>query len=312
MLSRVADSIFWMGRYMERTNGMLRVLRTTYISLQDEVVEFNWRSVLQIYGHLQPEYIAQIEKNSQVVLEYVICDRNNEASVINNITKARENARAVQDHITKEMWQCLNDYYHLIREDEIATHIKYNDPITVLDTIIKHGMLLHGTTDITMSRGEAFNYLNLGRYLERAIQSTDILRIKLGDLGYNLHHPVEAPAWRYLLFSLSGYELYLKTYRGNLQADHVLNQILYNIHFPHSVLYCLQQLNRYFERLKADSLPENYSRMEFLIGRLMNNLKYSTWQMNNGEGLRVLLRQTRNELVETASAFSQYYFGNTN
>jgi uncharacterized alpha-E superfamily protein len=116
MLSRVADSVFWMARYMERTNGVLRLLRTNYVSSQDEVKDFTWSQVLHAYSGLPSEETIVFEDNSSKVIEHLLLDRNNSASVINNVIRARENARAVQDHITKEVWQCLNDYYHLIRQ----------------------------------------------------------------------------------------------------------------------------------------------------------------------------------------------------
>lgn len=311
MLSRVADSIFWMARYMERTNGMLRMLRTTYVASQSEEKGFNWNSVLQTYGDISAEKAAGISFSTTSVLSHLLTDRDHIGSVVNIITLARENARSVQDHITKEVWQCLNEYYHLARDPQIEQHIKHGDPLTAMDMLIRHGMLYHGTVDVTMARGEGFNYLNIGKYLERAILSADMVNIKLNEMQYNMQLPVEAPQWRYLLYSLSGYELYLKTYRGNLQPETVLQQILYNPSFPHSVLYCLKQLNRYFERLKTESLPESYNRLEFLIGKAMNNVKYSSAQTRDGESLRAFLAQTRNELFEISSSFGQYYFGNS-
>ncbi len=311
MLSRVADSVFWMARYMERTNGMLRILRTNYISSQDEVKDFNWQTLLRNYSDAGAEEMKAIGNNSVKVLEHLLLDKQNGGSVINNITRARENGRAVQDHITKEVWQCLNDYHHLIRDKNIYTQVKAGDPVTALDALIYQGMLYHGTVDITMARGEGFNYLNAGKFLERAILSADMLNIKLTELNYNLEAPVELPALRYLLYSLSGYELYLKTHRGNLQADFVIQQIVYNEQFPHSIAYCLKQLFRYFERLEAESLPENYKQLEFLIGRAMNNVKYSIINTTDGVGLKQFLQQTRNELFGIAAAFNQFYFGNS-
>jgi uncharacterized alpha-E superfamily protein len=311
MLSRVADSVFWMARYMERTNGMLRILRTNYISSQDEVKDFNWHTLLRNYSDAGAEEMEAIGNNSVRVMEHLLLDKQNGGSVINNITRARENGRAVQDHITKEVWQCLNDYHHLIRDKHIYTQVKSGDPVTALDSLIYQGMLYHGTVDITMARGEGFNYLNAGKFLERAILSADMLNIKLTELDYKLEAPVELPALRYLLYSLSGYELYLKSHRGNLQADFVIQQIVYNEQFPHSIAYCLKQLFRYFERLEAESLPENYKQLEFLIGRAMNNVKYSIINTSDGAGLKQFLQQTRNELVGIAAAFNQFYFGNT-
>ncbi|HEX5653662.1 MAG TPA: alpha-E domain-containing protein [Chitinophagaceae bacterium] len=311
MLSRVADSVFWMARYMERTNGMLRILRTNYISSQDEVKDFSWQTLVKNYSDAPAEEIEAIGNFSPRVLEHLLFDRANGASVLNNITRARENARAVQDHITKEVWQCLNDYYHMIRNPALQSQVAQGDPVSALDLLIHHGMLYHGTVDITMARGEGFNYLNIGKFLERAILSADMLMIKLTELNYNLQQPVETPALRYLLYSLSGYELYLKTHRGNFQVEYVLQQILYNNHFPHSISYSLNQLFRYFERLQAESLPESYKQLEFLIGKITNNVRYSNIHHSDSEGLRTFLQQTRKELVAIAAGFNQYYFGHS-
>ncbi len=311
MLSRVADSVFWMARYMERTTGILRLLRTNFISSQDEVKDFSWNQVLANYSGLNAEEAALLSTDSRKVLQHLLLERENPASVINNITRARENARAVQDHITKEVWQCLNEYYHLIRNPNIEIQIKSGDPVSALDQLLQHGLLYHGTVDVTMARGEGFNYLSIGKYLERAILSADMLQIKLIELKYDLNEPVEVPAMRYLLYSLAGYELYLKSHRGNFQVDEVIRQILYNTAFPHSVLYCLQQLSRYFERLKTESLPESYDQLEFLIGKAMNNLKYSTVHAEDSESLKRLLHQTRSELLGIAGALNQHYFGHS-
>ena len=311
MLSRVADSVFWMARYMERTNGMLRIVRTNFISSQDEVKDFSWQTLLRTYSDAPEHELKEIGNNTVKVLEHLLFDKTNSASVLNNITKARENARAVQDHITKEVWQCLNDYYHLIRNQQLHQQVKYGDPVSALDELIHHGMLYHGIVDITMARGEGFNYLNIGKFLERAILSADMLNIKLIELNHNLQHPVEVTALRYLLYSLSGYELYLKTHRGNFQTNLVLEQILFNENFPHSISYCLKQLFRYFERLQPESLPESFKQLEFLIGRAMNNVKYSSANPADGNGLKNFLQETRQELFGIAAAFNQYYFGNS-
>ena len=311
MLSRVANSICWIARYMERTNGMLRLLRTNYISSQDEVADFNWQSVLKLYSDLPASQTEQISSHSPRVLEHLILDMNNSASVCNNIYRSRENARAVQDHITKEVWQCLNDYHHLIREQHIHNQIRYGDPLSAFDELIQHGMLYYGTVDSTMARGEGFNYLNIGKFLERGILSADMLNIKLSELVNQSNQPAEALEWRYLLYSLSGYELYIKTYQGKFETKNVVEQVLYDAYFPHSVLYCLQQLTRYFERLKEESLPDSYAEVEFLIGKTTNNVKYSNIENAGEHAQQAFLRQIRHELFQIANAFNQYYFGNT-
>jgi uncharacterized alpha-E superfamily protein len=310
MLSRVADAVFWMARYMERTNNLLRVIRTNYIASQDEVKSFSWKPILQLYGNLPQGGADAMQYNAAKVLENLLLSRENPASVISNVTFARENARSVQDHISKEVWQCLNDFYHLIRDKHLAQTLGHGDPVSVMDVLIKQGMMYYGIVDTTMSRGEDFSFLNTGKYIERGILTTDILHIKLDELGYD-EASADAPGWRYLLYSLAGYELYLKTYRGTLQADGVLQQVLYNMQFPHAVLYCLHQANRYAGRLKPFLQADSYQQTEFLIGKIMNEVKYSTVSFGDTAGLQQFLQNTRQGFYQVANHFNQLYFGNS-
>ena len=311
MLSRVADTIYWLGRYMERTNGMLQVIRTQYISSQDEAGEFSWRPLLKIYGELDEETVSAIETNSPKVLEYIIFSPDNHASAYNNVMQSRENARSIQDHITKEVWQCLNDYYHFIRSDDLLKQVQFGDPITAIDLLIRNGLLFTGTVDNTMTRGEGFTYLNIGKFLERAIHSADTTRLKTLDLAAMEHDSHKAAHLRYLLYSLFGFEIYLKTFKGNFTTENVLELILYNPDFPHSILYSLERLYKYFERLRGESLTENFDQLEFLIGKTMNNIKYSNVHEGDLASVDAFLFQTRMDLFGIAAAFSKYYFGNT-
>src|SRR3982750_1240255 len=103
MLSRVADSLFWMSRYMERADGILRMLKINYASSQDDIQEFSWKPVLKIFTFLKEGEAAALAQNTRNVLQYMVTDKENPNSVFNIVTQARENGRAVQDHITKEM-----------------------------------------------------------------------------------------------------------------------------------------------------------------------------------------------------------------
>ncbi len=311
MLSRVADTIFWLGRYMERTSGMLQAIFTKYISSQDDPEDNTWRPLLKIYGELPDAEIAAIENNSPKALDYMILNRSNRASAFNTITFSRENARGIQDHISKEVWQCLNDYYHLIRADHLNYEIFYGDPVAPIDMLIKHGLLFTGTVDNTMTRGEGFNFIHIGKLIERAIHTTDITRIKMNEVVARHHEGYEAARLRYLLYSLFGFEVYLKIYKGNFTKRHTLDLILYNTDFPHSLLYSLERLFKFFARLRNDSLPENFDRLEYLIGKTMNNIKYSKIDELDSEALDHFLSQTRIELFEISSSFSKNYFGNT-
>ncbi|MEP6615296.1 MAG: alpha-E domain-containing protein [Ginsengibacter sp.] len=309
MLSRVAETIFWLARYMERTHGMLQVLRTNYIASQDEEEDFPWGPFLQLYSQLKPEEIELKEKSSRQVLSHLLFDKTNEGSAYYNILQSRENARCIQDHITKEVWQCLNDYYHFMREDDVEKQVASGDPVTAIDMLMRYGVLYTGTVNTTMTRDEGFIYLNIGKCLERALKTTDILRIKLTEMNIDGHLTGEAPVLRYLLYSLYGFEIYLKTFKGNFNIQNVLHLSVYNTDFPHSVMYNLDRLHKLLQMLKAESLPESFNYLDFLIGKTTNHVKYSNVEADDPIKLSTFLFQTRTYLVEIAGAFNKYYFG---
>ena len=308
MLSRVADSLFWMSRYIERADGILRMLKINYASSQDDVQAFDWMPVLNIFTYLEDDKADLIRYNTRAVLQYMVTDKENPNSVLNIVTQARENARSVQDHITKEMWQCLNDFYHTMRDEKLVFLLQKEDPITILDILIKQGLVYVGTTDVTMARGEGNSFINIGKFLERAIQSTDILDVKYSGANADTDRLADAAYWKYLLLSISGYELYLKTYRGGFEAKNVVEQIVLSEQFPRSVIYSVNQLHRYFERLQNDRSNVAFDHLNFFIGKLKSRIKFSTSNSIMNEGLHQYLYETRGSLVEIGNTLNQNYF----
>src|SRR5690606_16076104 len=136
MLSRVADSLFWLSRYIERGDSIMRMLKTNYASSQDLSSGFTWKPVLTIFSDMEKKEIATMERKGRDVLIYMVTDRDNGNSVYNIVTRARENARSVQDNITIELWQCLNNYYHLVKDEALERKLKREDPVTILDSLI--------------------------------------------------------------------------------------------------------------------------------------------------------------------------------
>jgi uncharacterized alpha-E superfamily protein len=224
------------------------------------------------------------------------------------ITQARENARGVQDHITVELWTCLNEFYHVIRDDRLIYALQHGDPITVLNSLIRECMLYFGVTDITMFRGEGLCFMNVGKYIERAIQSSEILDIKLNNLSYDLDQPTDTAYWKYLLMSISGYSLYLKQYQSGFEARNIIDQVLFNVNFPRSVLYSLNHLHRYFERLSSDKNVEGFNKVHFRIGKLKSKVQYSNVQSVSHIGLHDYLKEITSEIDEIGSTLNQYYF----
>jgi len=307
MLSRVADSLYWMSRYIERTDGILRMLKINYASSQDDLQDFSWKPVLRIFTYLKEGNVDKVANRSRAVLQYMVTDKENSNSVVNIVTHARENARSVQDHITKELWQCLNDYYHTVRDEQLVRLLHREDPVTILDVLIKQGLLYYGTTEITMARGEGYAFLNIGKFLERAVQSADILDVKFSDKNYDFDES-NPTYWKYLLLSISGYELYLKTYRSGFDPKNVVEQIVLNEDFPRSILYSINQLHRYFQRLKSEKNIEAYHKVDFMIGKINSKVKYSTVETIMRQGLHRYLQTIKEDIYEVGTALNQHYF----
>jgi uncharacterized alpha-E superfamily protein len=307
MLSRVADSIFWMGRYMERSICLLRVARTHYIASQDDMLPLNWHSIRETYAGATGAP-ARAPDSPPEVLRYLVLDRDNDASVINNIMRARENARAVQDHITKEMWQALNDFHHLIRDPSLEENFTGGDPVSVMDLLIRQSMLYYGMADTTMARGEGSYFLNCGRFLERALQCLLLLERKVSG-AFVAGEDTGVTDWRTFLYSMSGYELYLKTYREGIRTSSAIQMAVLNAQFPHSLLYCLQQVHRNCERLQPETESRSYQEMDFLIGNAVHLVRYSKIHQSAREEVDSFLKRARTDLSAIAGGFDEYYFG---
>jgi len=296
---------------MERTDGILRMLKINYASSQDDVHEFSWVPVLKIFTFLNEEEVNAMAHNTRAVMQFMVIGKDNPNSVLNIVTMARENGRSVQDHITKEMWQCLNDFYHTMRDPMLEKALQREDPISTLDNLLKKGLLYFGTTDVTMARGEGNSFINIGKYLERAIQSTDILDIKFTSLDFKMDKTADTTYWKYMLMSISGYELYLKTYRSGFEAKNVVEQIVLNDQFPRSVIYSINRLHRYFERLKNEGNAASFNNIDFMIGRIKSKVRFSTVSSITAEGLHHFLEDTKKCLFEIGDILSEKYFAHS-
>ncbi len=311
MLSRVASNLYWLSRYIERSDGILRMLKINYASSQDALQEFSWAPVIKIYSRLEESKIREIEFNSRKVLLYMFSGSDNLNSIVNIITLARENARSVQDHIPKDLWQCLNEYYHLVKDKRLIQLLQKDDPTSVLDELIKQVMLYYGISEVTMERGEGRSFMNIGKYLERSIQSADILDIKFSTSGDDPDLLTSASYLKYLLLSIGAYDLYLKTYRQGFDAENILELVILNNDFPRSVLYSVNNINRYFERLKTNKDIIEFKELSFQIGRLTSMIRYSTIGSIEQQGLHIYLGLIKKELYSIGNSLNVHYFANS-
>lgn len=259
MLSRVADSLYWMSRYMERSDGTIRMLKVNYSTSQDAAM-------------------LSEDGNNRAILQHTVSNKDNPSSIINNIIKARENARSGQDHIPRELWQCMNEFYLSIRNENLKELLQKEDPITILDNLLKHCIAYNGTVDMTMMRGEGYSFMSIGKYIERSLQVGEILalRFKEGD--------------------------------KDDESRKLLEQIILNGNFPRSIVYSINRLHRYFERLRSEKNTEAYNKLNFMIGELHSRVRYSTPDSVMKMGLNLFLSRIKEDVYNIANALNHHYF----
>jgi uncharacterized alpha-E superfamily protein len=310
MLSRIADSLFWLNRYMERTDSLLRVIRTNYILSFDigNSNAYSWKDILVTFTNMDAENITLKGGNTGVALEYLIAGSKNINAIKVLIVRARENARGGQDHITKEVWEQVNQLYHLINQPDLSKKLKGSRAIEILDLLTQNSVQFYGITDNTMPRGQGWNFMNLGKYIERCLLTIEITDAHLRKTDYKLDGEQDILYWRNLLLSLSGYELYLKTYTSGFHNMSILDHVIANKNFPRSIFYSLERIKRYLDHVIQDTQIEGCDTLEKMFGRMHSRIKYAdVAQLQDGD-IAKFLSSTRRDLVEFSQQLSRVYF----
>ncbi len=309
MLSRIADSLFWLNRYTERADSLLRLTYVHYILSLDRSLNTisSWQTVLELYSMSRPEVIADMEHDTPQVLRTLLIDERNPNSIRALVGKARENARGAQDHITKEVWEVVNQFYHLAHQPSLSSKLRTEQAIKSIEGFSKSTALFTGITDNTMARGLGWNFMNLGRFIERCGQTIAITNKHLETLSERDTEMHDILQWRYLLLALSGYEMHLKTYRQSDHTHNVLHQITLNENFPRSVVYSLTRINFYLERIMEIHEDQNEA-LTRSFGRLFSKVRYMDLQTTDIVSLQKFLKEVQSDLFNFAFELGQYYF----
>ena len=310
MLSRIADSLFWLNRYMERADGMMRMASTYYILSLDKGVNVNltWRPLMETFMQAEEEEIVLIENDTAAVLKKLFLDTENHNSLKAIVTRARENARGVQDLITKEVWEQVNQMYHMVNQPALASKLAGYEALEVISTFSRQSVLYTGITDITMPRGVGWNFMNLGKYVERSLQTIEIVDREYEGINYHLKDTKDILYWRNLLLSISGYELHLKTYHTTNFNRNVLHQVLVNENFTRSLLYSLSRIDKYLTEVIAENNSEENRLLARSFGRLYSRVRYIEFDSLNDEVLRDFLNTVQDELLEFNTRLGQNFF----
>ena len=309
MLSRIADSLFWLNRYIERSDCLVRMVYVHYILSLDRSVNTsnNWRPVLEVCTWAAPAEIATLENNTPAVLKKILLEEANDNSIRNIVTKARENARGAQDHITKEVWEVVNQMYHLANGPNLSAKLKTDEALKVIEAFSRSSVLFAGITDNTMSRGLGWSFLQLGKFIERCFQTIAITNKQLESIPVEKGEESDILKWRYLLLCLSGYELHLKTYRSPNRTAGVMQQLLLDENFTRSILYSLIRVGHYLENIMIIHEDQNKA-LKRSFGKLISKVRYQDVHTMDVTGLQRLLQEINSDLSAFSTQLGQYYF----
>ena len=278
MLSRTAESVYWMSRYLERAANVARVVGVN-LNLEIDLsglAEEQWFPMVQVGGDeaaFAERYGAPTRSN---VLEFLTIDRTNPNSIASCVAAARENARTVREIISSEVWQEINEFYLDVTAPE-ARRFALHDAVRFFGSVTRASHVVTGTKSETMEHGEAWNFSRLGRFIERADQTSRILDVKYflllpsaGDVG----KPVDDLQWSALLRSASGFEAYRRTW-GLVSSESVVAFLLLDRAFPRSVGYCVTQAEVSLHAVTGTPMRRFSNRAEQLLGRLASELDYT-------------------------------------
>ena len=243
MLSRTADHLFWMSRYIERAESLARLLDVTWqMSLVPQSLEAanqNWNAIIAL-NSLEEEFAARhATVNAENVLRFMVSDTSNQASILSCLRLTRENAHAVRGTITSEMWETMNATWLEARERSFE-QIANAGVGEFFDWVKMRSSLSRGVTIGTLLQDEAFHFIRLGTLLERADNTARILDVKYhvlrphGDEG-----ATDFYQWGALLRSVSAFEVYRKAYRDVITPERVAELLILRRDMPRSLNFCL-------------------------------------------------------------------------
>lgn len=273
MLSRVADSLYWLSRYLERAEHVARLIDVQIhlmFDLSPESSAQRWRRLLQ---SLHVPLPAEGQYDPYYMTDLMTFDTANPNSLVNCVSSARMNARQLREHISSEMWEQINTLYFLVKDARIDT-IWDAQPHEFFVSV-KNGIhLFQGITASTMSRGEGFQFIEVGRYLERASSVAQLLHIHFAAFQPGTAAEGEFVEWIGLLKSCTAFEAYCKVYMADLKPDRIVDFLLLDREFPHSIAFSLNRVQSALMSIGEDSQSRRSRTPNRLAGRVTAMVDY--------------------------------------
>jgi uncharacterized alpha-E superfamily protein len=318
MLSRVANSLYWMSRYIERAENIARIvdvnlqLLLDFRNLNEERIAQHWLPIVEATGDEKLFFQLHKKATGQSVTEFLVFQTENPNSIVSSICQARENARMIRDQITIEFWEELNRLYWFVRTTQGRQAWK-ESPTEFFQQIKNSSLHLIGLVYATLIRNEGWWFLQAGKFLERTDKTSRILDVRSGVLpekgAPGVANQPETLEWSAILHSCSAWDAYRTLHGVEVHPRGVMEFLLLNDDFPRSARFCVNQLNYALRRISGVADGRFCNNAEKLAGRLVAELQFNTVDEIFDQGLHLYLDQLQSKLNDIGAAlFDAYIF----
>jgi uncharacterized alpha-E superfamily protein len=280
MLSRVADCLFWMSRYLERAESVARLLNATFhrdLDLAHVTAAGDhqpWLANLAILQQAVPDGLAGDNFRPRAVAAWLSFELSNPGSIIGCVNRARNNARSIRGTIGPDVWRSINTLYWQLRDNEFETSARHS-PFDYYQTVEAGCHLFQGVCDATLPHDEGWEFIRLGRCLERAERTLRLLAVKYEELRHGADAPILTLEWAGVLKSANAYEAYQRATGGRVDPERVIEFLLLDTACPRSVRFCLEEAGRAVASVEAWTNGRGAGRTDRVIGRVVSELKYA-------------------------------------
>jgi uncharacterized alpha-E superfamily protein len=300
MLSRTADHLYWMARYMERAENTARMLdvnyQTSLLPRSADAAEKGWKGLLSI-SELSGDFAERYgDIHARNVMDYMVRDEKNPSSIHSCLLAARENARAVRGTLTTEVWETQNQTW-LEFKRLLASGLFQKDPSEAFEWVKFRSHLSRGVTVGTMLQDEAFHFLRIGSFLERSDNTARLLDVKFHAMDTEFSNPMmngngkdqeyDFYHWSAILRSMSGFEVYRKAYRNVIRPEKVAELLILRPDMPRSLAACMNEVVGNLERVANEQSGETLR----CAGRIRSDLQYGRIDEIVATGLHAFLTQ---------------------
>lgn len=278
MLSRVADSLYWMSRYLERVENTARIIGVNQNYILDSLAKGKHQEHLQtVINSLDLEETARLDGGMEALFKRLTFDPDETGSIIQGITYARENARNIRELISTEMWTQINRLYLMITQSN-AEEIWDNQPIEFYKNIVEGIYLFQGITDGTLNHNQGWHFIRIGRYLERLVALIAFLEVQLPVDTITAEKQIQPKNFfRYAaaLKSVTAYEAYCKVYTTDLRPAWIADFLIFSKEFPRSAAFSVEMIRSSLDELAELTGKHKNQKVNQLAGRLHSALYHS-------------------------------------